>query len=119
MASAVDQTEESESPLDQPFTDLRYDTVDTVMVNISLESALRKCDWRALASVLGFTERQVRYIQQDTRYPCKGRHLINVWEDLGKSSLKKLIFALKDANMGESLKVIMRDPDLEGECLNP
>ncbi len=112
MASAVEQ---SESPLGQLFTDLRYDTVDTVMVNISLESALRKCDWRALASVLGFTERQVRLIQQDMRYPCKGRHLINVWEDLGKSSLRKFIFALKEANMMESLKVIMKDTDLEGE----
>lgn len=111
MASAVD----SESPLDQLFSDLRYETVDTVVMNISLESALRKCDWRALASILGFSDRQIRYLEQDKRFPCKGRHLINVWEDLGQSSLRKLIFALKDANMMESLRVIMKDEDLEGE----
>ena len=114
MAAAVDQ---SESPLDELFTDLRRDTVDTVMMNISLESSLRRGDWRALADVLGFSERQIRFIQQDTRHVSKGRHLIYIWEDLGKSSLRKMIFALKEANMVESLRTIMEDPDLEGELL--
>lgn len=111
MAAAMDQ---EKSPLDQLFSDLRYNTVDTVVVNMTVESSRRKSDWRALSSVLGFTEKQVQLMQQDMREPCKGRLLINVWEDLGKSSLRKLIYALKEANMGECLRVIMQDADLEG-----
>ena len=112
MAAAMDQ---EESPLDQVFSDLRYDTVDTVYVNMTVESSRRKSDWRAVASVLGFTEKQVQLMQQDVREPCKGRRLVSVWEDLGKTSLRKFIYALKEANMGECLKVIMQDSDLEGE----
>ena len=112
MAAAIDQ---DESPLDQLFSDLRYDTVDTVVVNMTVESSRRKSDWRGLASVLGFTERQVQLMQQDTRQPCKGRLLVGVWEDLGKTSLRKFVYALKEAHMGECLKAIMQDSDLEGE----
>lgn len=111
MAAAIDHEED---PLNQPFSDLRYNTVDTVVVNMTVESSRRKYDWRALASILGFTEKQVQLMQQDVREPCKGRLLVSVWEDLGRSSLRKFIFALKEANMGECLKVIMQDPDLEG-----
>lgn len=111
MAAAMDQ---EESPLDQLFSDLRYDTVDTVVVNMTVESSRRKSDWRAVASVLGFTEKQVQLMQQDTRQPCKGRLLMNAWEDLGKSSLQKFLYALMKAEMGECLRVIMQDSDLEG-----
>lgn len=112
MAAAIDQ--EEEEPLNQLFSDLRYSTVDTVVVNMTVESSRRKCDWRALAGILGFTEKQVQLMQQDVRHPCKGRLLIGLWEDLGRSSLRKFIFALEEANMGECLKVITQDPDLEG-----
>ena len=83
---------------------------------MTVESSRRKCDWRALASVLGFTERQVQLMQQHSR-ECKGRLLLGVWEDLGKTSLKKFIYALKEASMGECLRTIMNDSDLEGECM--
>lgn len=116
MAAAVEDVEPEENPLDQQFSDLRYNTVDAVVVNMSVESGRRRCDWRALAGVLNFSEKQVQLMQQDSRpqYALKGRLLINVWEGLGKSSLRKLLFALKEANMGECLRVIMEDPDLEG-----
>lgn len=106
--------ERDESPLDRLFSDLRYETVDEVVVNITVESARRKFDWRALASVLGFSGRQVQLMQQDRREPCKGRLLVNVWEDLGQTSLRKFIYALKEAHMGECLRTIMQDSDLEG-----
>ena len=115
MAAAM---EEQDSPLYEHFTDLRYETVEAVCVNISVESPRRKMDWRALASVLGFSEKQVQLMHQDGREPCKGRLLVRVWEDLGKSSLLNFIYALKEANIGESLKVIMEDPDLEGSFYN-
>lgn len=113
MAAAKDP-ELEESPLDQLFSDLRYETVDDVVMNMSVESSRRKFDWRALASVLGFSGRQVQLMQQDWREPCKGRLLVNVWEDLGESSLRKFIYALKEARMGECLRTIMQDSDLKG-----
>jgi hypothetical protein len=115
MAAAVSQEPEGETPLEQLFTDLPCATVDTVMADMSLESACRKSDWRALASVLGFSGRQVQLMQQDKRQHCKGRLLVEVWEDLGKSSLQKFIYALKEARMEECYRTITQDPLLEGE----
>ena len=114
MAAAV-ELEPEESPLDQLFSDLLCSTVETVAVCMTAESARRKCDWRALASVLGFSGRQVTLLQQDKREPCKGRQLVNVWEDLGKASLRKFIYALKEAHMEECYRTITQDPYLEGE----
>lgn len=115
MASAVDY--QDESPLDQQFTDLRDETVTTVVVNMTVESALNKGDWRALASALGFTGKQVQLIRQNSMQ-CKGRLLINIWEEIGvNSTLRRLIYALLKANMGECLREIAQDPDLEGEEL--
>lgn len=106
-----------ESPLDQPFSYLRCETVDKVVVNMTVESTRRKSDWRALASVLGFSGKQVQLMQQDKREHCKGRLLMDVWEDLGEGSLRKLVYALKEAHMGECLRDIMQDSDLEGELV--
>ena len=114
MAAATDREEE---PLNQLFSDLNYNTVDAVVVNMTVESSRRRGDWRALAGILGFTEKQVQLMQQLVSEPCKGRLLVRVWEDLGRGSLRKFIFALKEANMGECLKVIMQDPDLEGTVI--
>ena len=106
---------EQEDDLNQmQFSDLCYSTSEAVVVNMTVESTRRRSDWRALAGILGFTEKQVQLIKQDSREPCKGRQLVRVWEDLGKSSLRKFILALKEANMGECLKAIMRDPYLQG-----
>lgn len=116
MAAAIEQEQDSgESPLDQLFSDLLCSTVETVVVCMTAESARRKCDWRALASVLGFSGRQVTLMQQDNREPCKGRQLVNVWEDLGKASLRKFIYALKEARMEECYRTITQDPYLEGK----
>ena len=107
---------DEESPLDCPFTDLLHDTVTNVCATMTLESANRKMDWRALGGTLGFTCRQIDLISQDKR-PCKGRVLIDLWEDILKSeaTLRKLIYALKEANMGECLNLIRQDYRLEGE----
>lgn len=110
MAAAVEQPEES--PLDDLFSYLVCSTVDTVVWDMTVESSRRKSDWRALASVLGFNGKQVQLMQQN-RQPCKGRILVEVWEDLGKSSVRKLIYALKEARMEQCLRTIAQDPYLE------
>lgn len=112
MAAAVEQPEES--PLDDLFSYLVCSTVDTVVWDMTVESSRRKSDWRALASVLGFNGKQVQLMQQN-RQPCKGRILVEVWEDLGKSSVRKLIYALKEARMEQCLRTIAQDPYLESE----
>ena len=115
MAAAMDCFE---SPFDQPFMYLRHDTVETIAVNITMQTASGKMDWRSLAGVLGFSSRQVQLMQQHPQDHCKGRLLINTWERiLGESqaTLRKLIYALKEANMGESLKIIREDEDLKGK----
>ena len=116
MAAAIDREEEAD-PLNQPFSDLNFSTFENVVLNMSVESSLRKHDWRALAGVMNFSAKQVQLMQQDTRerYALKGRLLVEVCEELGRGSLRKFIYALKEANMGECLREIKKDPDLEGE----
>ncbi len=122
MAAATPESEtcslapDEESPMDCPFTDLLHETVTNVCATMTLESANRKMDWRALGGTLGFTCRQIDLISQDKR-SCKGRVLIDLWEDIMKSeaTLRKLIYALKEAKMGECLNIIKQDCRLDGE----
>ncbi len=111
MAAAM-ATEEN--PLDELFSYLPYSTTNEIYLNITVETARRKVDWRALAGAMGFNEKQVTLIQQDTRRTPKGKLLIDVWEELGNASLRKLIYALKIANMGECLNILKEDVYLEG-----
>ena len=103
-----------ENPLDELFSYLPYSTTNEIYLNITVETARRKVDWRALAGAMGFNEKQVTLIQQDTRRTPKGKLLIDVWEELGNASLRKLIYALKIANMGECLNILKEDVYLEG-----
>ena len=107
-----------EKQIDLPFTNLTYETVTRVFVAMTVESANRKMDWRALSGTLGFNFQQIDLMQQDKRYPCKGRLLIQLWEDMGNTSVRKLIYALKDSGMGECLNIIKKDPELNGKSIS-
>lgn len=113
MAAAMEKEEESR--IDLEFTYLLHETVNRVAVAMTVESANRKMDWRALGGILGFNCQQIDLMQQDMRYPCKGRLLIKLWEDTGKTSVRKLIYALKEAKMGECLNIIKQDFTLDGK----
>lgn len=107
--------EKEEFPIDLPVSYLGYETITRLFVAMTVESANRKMDWRALGGILGFSFNQIELMQQDSRYPCKGRLLIKLWEDTGNTSVRKMIYALKEAKMGECLNIIKQDYSLDGK----
>ena len=102
-----------ELPLDLPVTCLGYGTISKLCGALTVESANRKMDWRALGGILGFNFSQIQLMQQD-RQSCKGELLIRMWEETGSASVRRMIYALKEAKMGEGLNIIRQDPTLNG-----
>lgn len=73
-------------------------------------SSLR--DWRKLGGHVGFSATILRLLEQHQRSD-KAMLLLEVWEGTGRSSLRKLILALYQADIPGSVKVL-KDSELQG-----
>ena len=102
------------SILDRDVLDaLSYMTLHRLVSELSIEIANPARDWRGLADLVGFSARHIRTIDQQP-VMAKAMKVLEVWDQTGKSSLRKLILALNILGLVSSLDVLKDDRDVPG-----
>ena len=92
---------------------LSYMTLHRLVSELSIEIANPARDWRGFADRVGFSARHIRTIDQQP-VMAKAMKMLEVWDQTGKSSLRKLILALNILGLVSSLDVLKEDIDILG-----
>ena len=103
--------------LDEPVTvhsQLSSVTIRILAASLTCKQEVSRRDWTGVAGVFGFDARQIGLMEQHDD-SSKGWLLLKTWDGMGKGSLKLLIFALLELNMGECLDIIKDDPAISGK----
>ena len=72
--------------------------------------------WIQLAGAIGASQLHVDLLEE-RRDDFKGRLFLEVWERSGRSSIKKLFFALRKTDMGRCLEELIRGCEITGQCV--
>lgn len=91
---------------------LSYMTLHRLVNELSIENANPARDWRGFADLVGFSARHIRTIDQQVAM-AKAMKVLEVWDQTGKSSLRKLILALNVLGLVSSLDVLKEDRDIQ------
>ena len=114
VSTEVCATRTMSSILERDVLDaLSYMTLHRLVSELSIENANPARDWRGFADLVGFSARHIRTIDQQ---PMMGKAMkvLEVWDQTGKSSLRKLILALNILGLVSSLDVLKEDRDVLG-----
>lgn len=91
---------------------LSYMTLHRLVNELSIENPNPARDWRGFADLVGFSARHIRTIDQQVAMG-KASKVLDVWDQTGKSSLRKLILALDVLGLVSSLDVLKEDRDIQ------
>ena len=83
-------------------------TILVLVSELSLESPNPERDWRGFADRIGFSFRHIRTLEQH-RQTGKAMRVLEIWDNSGKSSLRKLILALTHLSLISCLDVLKQD----------
>ena len=87
---------------------LSYMTLHRLSSELSIEISNPARDWRGFADFVGFSARHIRTIDQQP-VMAKAIKVLEVWDQTGKSSLRKLILALNIIGCVSCLDVLKED----------
>lgn len=103
----------SSSVLDRPLSSLDRETLRGLGGELTLRNTVGR-DWTGVASHVGFTHKQVELLQQHDN-SGKGMLLINTWDAIGGSSVRKLLYALLELKMKRVIDLLQADTNISEE----
>ena len=101
--------------MDKPVFSLRERTLKEVVYALEGNSA-RGNDWRGFAECVGFASRHIRAIEPPHGGSFTNR-VLRAWDASGKSSVRKLIIALRCLERADCTRILESEPALKGEWI--
>lgn len=98
--------------MDGSVLSLRPQTLRALTDSLEYRSPLRR-DWRGLAECIGFSAKHIRRIEAPHQQSST-RMVLDAWHRSGKSSVRKLIIALRYINFIECTRILEKEPSLQG-----
>lgn len=93
---------------------LRPQTLRALADSLEHRSPLYR-DWRGLAECIGFSAKHIRRIEAPHQHSST-RRVLDAWYRSGRSSVRKLIIALRYLNYIECTQILEKEPSLQGGC---
>ena len=89
-------------------------TLNQMVLHLERHSALGK-DWREFAAGVGFNAKHIARIEAP-HTGSSSRMVLYAWDKSGKSSVEKMVVALRYLGREDCLNVLKQDPSLKGRC---
>ena len=99
---------------------LPVNIIKAIVMRLEIPSILGRRDWKGLAELIGFNARHNEYVKALQTNNHKTSIVLNIWDRSGRSSVEKLIVALKYIDNIDCINILTHEPTLTGmyACLD-